>query len=164
MLNDVEQGTDIFIDANIFLYDILEHWKYGEVCKTFLEAVNRGKITSVLVCNEIFHRAMIAEVVEKYKVEPKSVVSYLKKKNWGIIKGLNKAWSAVEIIKRIENLRIVEIDREIFDTALGCSKKYCLLSNDSFHVATMKKYRVTNIATNDSDFERVEWLKVWKPQ
>ena len=106
MLNDIEQGTEIFIDANIFLY---------------------------------------------------------LKKNWDIIKGLNKAWNAVENIKRIENLRIVEIDREIFDTALGYSKKHCLLSNDAIHVATMKKYGVTNIATNDSDFDRVRWLKVWKP-
>ncbi len=165
MLNDIEPGTEIFIDANIFLYGILEHWKYGEVCKTFLEDVNRGKysgLTSVLICNEVFHRTMIAEVVEKYLIEPKSVVSYLKK-NWDIIKGLNKAWNAVENIKRIENLRIVEMDREVFDTALGYSKKYCLLSNDAIHVATMKKYEVTNIATNDGDFERVGWIKGWNP-
>ena len=165
MLSDVESGTEIFIDANIFLYDILGHWKYGEVCKTFLENLNRGKycgLTSVLVCNEVFHRTMIAEVVEKYELEPKSVVSYLKK-NWDIIKGLNKAWNAVEIIKRVENLKIVEIDMDIFDTALDYSKKYCLLSNDAIHVATMKKYGVTNIATNDGDFERVEWVKVWNP-
>jgi len=31
MLNDIEPGTEVFIDANIFLYDILEHWRYGEV-------------------------------------------------------------------------------------------------------------------------------------
>ena len=31
------------------------------------------------------------------------------------------------------------------------------------HVATMKRQGITNIATNDPDFERVEWLKVWKP-
>jgi hypothetical protein len=50
--------------------------------QNFLEYVNRGKysgLTSVLVCNEVFHRTMIAEVVEKYEIEPKSVVSHLKK-------------------------------------------------------------------------------------
>jgi len=86
-------------------------------------------------------------------IEPKSVVSYLKR-NWDIIKGLKKAWNAVENIKRIENLRIVEMDREVFDAALGYSKEYCLLSNDAIHVATMKRYGITNIATNDPDFER----------
>jgi predicted nucleic acid-binding protein len=66
-------------------------------------------------------------------------------------------------IKQLENLRIVEIDREIFDIALGYSKNYYLLSNDAIHVATMKNYGITNIATNDPDFERVSWIKVWKP-
>jgi predicted nucleic acid-binding protein len=100
MLTDVEAGTEIFVDANIFLYDILEHWKYGEACKTFLEYVNRGKysgLTFVLVCNEVFHRTMIAE------------------------------------------------------------------SNDAIHATTMKRYGITNIATNDPDFERVSGIKVWKP-
>ena len=92
-------------------------------------------------------------------VEPKSVVSYLKK-NWNIIKGLNKAWNAVVIIKRVENLKNVKIDRDLFETTLDYSKKYCLLSNDAIHVATMKKYRVTNISTNDWDFEKAEWVKV----
>jgi predicted nucleic acid-binding protein len=33
----------------------------------------------------------------------------------------------------------------------------------SLHVVTMHKYGITNIATNDPDFERVDWLTVWKP-
>ena len=43
----------------------------------------------MLVCNEVFHRVMLAEVVEKYGIEPKSVVSHLKK-NWSIITELRK--------------------------------------------------------------------------
>ncbi|VUT24993.1 MAG: PIN domain protein [Candidatus Methanolliviera sp. GoM_oil] len=42
-------------------------------------------------------------------------------------------------------------------------KDYALLTNDAFHVTTMKKYGITNIARNDPDFERVEWIKIWKP-
>ncbi len=41
--------------------------------------------------------------------------------------------------------------------------EYLLLPNDALHVATMKRYGIKNIATNDPDFERVKWLKVWKP-
>lgn len=51
-----------------------------------------------------------------------------------------------------------------FPDFIEISKKYWLMCTDAIHVATMKKYRITNIATNDPDFERVEWLKVWKPQ
>ena len=165
MLNKIEPGAVLFVDTNIFLYGILGHWRHGEVCKTFLEKVNKGGYTgviSVLVCNEIFHRVMIAEVVEKYRIEPKYAVSYLKN-NWDVVKDLNKAWSIMEIIERIENLRVVEVDDGIFDVALSYSRKYGLLSNDAIHLATMKKHEITNIATNDSDFERVERVKVWKP-
>ncbi len=40
---------------------------------------------------------------------------------------------------------------------------YGLLSNDAIHLATMKKHGITSIATNDRDFERVEWLNIRKP-
>ena len=56
-----------------------------------------------------------------------------------------------------------EIDREVYGTALECSKKYGLLSNDTVHPVTMKRHGITNIATNDRDFERVEWLNIYKP-
>lgn len=105
---------------------------------------------------------MLNDVEPRTEIFVDANIFYLKK-NWDIIKELNKAWSAMGTIKRIENLRIVEIDRETFDTALGYSKNYCLLSNDAIHVATMKKYGITNIATNDPDFERVDWINVWKP-
>lgn len=137
----------------------------GNHVEVFLEDVNKGKysgIISVLICNEVFHRLVIAEVVEKFEIEPKSAVSYLKN-NWEIVKKLKKPWDAIANIRQIENLRIFEVNGGIFKTALNYSKKYGLLSNDAMHLATMKKYEIANIATNDSDFDRVEWIKVWKP-
>ena len=41
--------------------------------------------------------------------------------------------------------------------------RYSILPDDAINVATMKRYGITNIATNDPDFERVNWVKVWKP-
>jgi len=51
----------------------------------------------------------------------------------------------------------------MFVVVLESMKRYRLMSNDAIHVATMKQRGITNIATNDPDFERVEWIKVWKP-
>ena len=165
MLDKIEPGTRVFVDANIFLYETFDHWRYGGYCKKILEDVNKGEcsgITTVLVCNEVFHRVMLAEVVEKYGIEPKSVVSHLKK-NWGIITELRKPWDVISNIRQIENLKILEVNEDDFEVALSYSKKYGLLSNDATHVATMKQRGITNIATNDPDFERVEWVTVWKP-
>ena len=165
MPDELENGTTIFIDANIFLYDILNHWKYAESCNRFLEQINMGEyraLISVIVCNEVFHRVMIAEVVERYKIEPKSAVKYLKK-NWESVRELGKARDAILNISAIGNLKIVGIDYDVFGIALEYSGRYGLLSNDAIHLATMKKHGITSIATNDRDFERVEWLNIQKP-
>jgi len=37
------------------------------------------------------------------------------------------------------------------------------MATDAMRVSAMKRHGITNIATNDRDFKRVEWLKVWKP-
>ena len=49
------------------------------------------------------------------------------------------------------------------DACYKAIKDYALLTNDAFHVATMKGHGITNIATTDPDFERVNGTKVWKP-
>lgn len=36
-------------------------------------------------------------------------------------------------------------------------------SNDALHLAIMKKENITDIATYDSDFEKVKGIRTWKP-
>jgi predicted nucleic acid-binding protein len=64
MQDEIAPGTTIFIDANIFLYKILDHRKYAKPCSNLLKDISQGRyfgIVSVLVCSEIFHRIMLAE-------------------------------------------------------------------------------------------------------
>jgi predicted nucleic acid-binding protein len=70
---------------------------------------------------------------------------------------------AIENISQIENLMIVGVGRDVFDLALVFSQKYRLLSTDAIHAATMKMEGLSILATNDRDFERVDWLNLWKP-
>lgn len=163
--SEIEPGTTIFIDANILLYAISAHWKHGKSSKYLLDAVDRGEfsgLTSVLVCNEIFHRSMVAEIIEKKNIDPGSAVKFLKE-NPELVEESNKAWIALKSIKKIQNLKIAGIDEGTLELALVYSKKYGLLSNDAFHLATMKHEGVTTMASNDRDFERVEWVSLWKP-
>ena len=66
----------------------------------------------------------------------------------------------MEILK---GFNISILNGSLFPDFIEISKKYWLMATDAIHVATMKRQGITNIATNDPDFERVEWLKVWKP-
>jgi len=59
------------------------------------------------------------------------------------------------------NLEMIDLIAPIFGVALNFMKRYHLMSNDA--IATMKRLGITNIATNDPDFGRVDWIKVWEP-
>lgn len=133
MSDQIEPGTTVFLDANILLYAVSGHWKYGRSSKGLLDAINDGEyegITSVLVCNEVFHKSMIAEIVEKQNMSPGSVLRCLKE-NPGIVKESTKAWVVMGKIRQIKHLNIAGIDEGILEFALGYSKMYGLLSNDA---------------------------------
>ncbi len=105
---------------------------------------------------------MIAELFKKYSIEAKYSTRYIKE-NPEVIKELCSAGKAIENISQIENLMIVGVGRDVFDLALEFSQMYSLLSTDSIHAATMKLEGLNLLATNDRDFERVDWLDLWKP-
>jgi predicted nucleic acid-binding protein len=165
MHNALQPGAKVFIDANIFLYRILEHWKYGQSCTKLLKDINFGKysgVTSIGVCNEVFHRVMIAELFEKRNIAAKFAIKYLKD-NPEVIRDLSAAGDAIKNIEQIQNLRIVGVQKDALDLSLEFSQKYGLLATDAFHVATMKIDGLSILASNDRDFERVDWLELWTP-
>ncbi len=47
--------------------------------------------------------------------------------------------------------------------AVEISSKYGLIMADAMHLAVMKRKKIYNIATADSDYEIVPWTEVWYP-
>jgi predicted nucleic acid-binding protein len=86
------------------------------------------------------------------------------KKDPGLVSESTKAWTVIEKIKQINNLKIVGIDDSASDLALRYSKKFGLLSNDALHLAIMKMEGVNTMASNDRDYKGVSWLQIWRPQ
>jgi len=58
-LNNLPEGTIIYVDSNIFIYDATNHPKYAASSSIFLDHVELGEIsavTSVLSINETVHK------------------------------------------------------------------------------------------------------------
>ncbi len=117
--------------------------------------------TSTVVLAEVLHRLMIAEVIEKYDVKPGRAIKYLKEKP-EIIPTLEKCEIAIKEIPEFK-VKILSISPETIFQSKSLRKKYNMLTNDSLNLCVMKANGLTDIATNDSDFDRVDWVKVWKP-
>ena len=161
-LSQLPDGESIFLDANIFLYSAFDHPTFGIACRDFLTRVDQEEVhgyCSAYVLNEVFHKLMMSEIVDKFGVQA-GVATNLFKQRPEIISELRDAWEEMDIIN---NINITILDGQIFPEFVDLSKKYRLLAMDSAHPAIMRRNGLTNLATNDADFKRVEDLKIWKP-
>jgi len=163
-LTDIGNGSLVFIDANIFLYSIGSHPVYGEPCKEFLKRVEEKMFdgrSSVVVLNELLHKLVLGEISMKHGLTLSQSLSLIKK-NPRMLSSL-EAYGLVDKLEEMPNLTIHEVTPQIFNSARSYMRKYNLMSNDAIHVATCKSHGIKHIATNDADFQRVDFLKVWKP-
>jgi hypothetical protein len=159
-LSAIPSGEKAFVDSNILTYHLLNDPVYGERCKKFIKRrENRemeGFISPIIVSETLFN-FIKANVVKNYGIKPRKVVSFLKAKP-GVISKIDIG-KATDLFRIFSILPISELEVEECYKAI---KDHALLTNDAFHVATMKMQGIINIATNDPDFERVDWIKVWK--
>jgi hypothetical protein len=160
-LSNIPESSKVFIDSNIFTYFLLKREEYYNSTKNFLKRIDEreiiGLINSVVISETYFNYIRI-KISEKYRINLKDVVKKIKEdpKILGEI-----SIDVVDDTFRLDNLNILEYTPEI--SIKDFIADYLLLPNDAIHAATCKYYDIKNIATNDSDFERVNFLKVWKP-
>jgi len=163
-LDRVLPESKIFIDTNVFLYDITDHPRFGHSTKNFLKNIELGIVqgkTSIIVLNELLHKLVIGEIAEKCGVKLSQVPGIIKQ-DPTILSNL-KSYVLVNKIELIPNLEILSATKEIFSLAKSYMVKYNLMTNDAIIVATCKISGISNIATNDGDFDRVDFLVRWNP-
>jgi len=160
-LKALPSGEKVFIDSNILTYHLLNDPIYGKRCKEFIDRIeNRdldGFISPIIVSETLFN-FIKATIVKNYGIRPNEITIFLKTKI-KVIRDINidKASELFEIFN------IISISKSEIKECYKAIKDYALLTNDAFHVSAMKKNMIENIATNDKDFERVEWINIWKP-
>ena len=66
-------------------------------------------------------------------------------------------------VLQAKGLAIADVGHDLLPASLDMGSRYQLLATDALHVATCQTYGLKHIATNDSHFDRVDILHVWKP-
>jgi len=164
-LSDLEDGTSIFVDANIFIYHFCKKSKFNPASSIFLEQVERGKIrgvTSTLVVQEVTHRMMIVEAATILTdIKPKNLVMYLKV-HPDIVKKLVGHQSIAQKIASFK-LEIISPDINTIERSQQMKRRYGFLSNDALSLQIMEDLKISNLASNDSDFERVNFVTLYRP-
>jgi len=165
-LDEIKTGSSTYIDSNIFIYNATNHPNHGQPCKSFLNRIEVGElsaITSALTLTETLHKLTIINLCKLKDIKPFGALKLIKKKPT-TLKDMDQPYNAIGKIQNLSNLKVVSLTPEIVDVSLDIGKTHFLMSNDVVHLATMKVHKVTNLASNDSDFERVPWVKLYKPK
>ena len=95
----------------------------------------------------------------EHKIKPRDFIPFVKRKPESIG---DVDISEVEDIFTITNLNLVNAPMNNISSLRDVHKK-SLLSNDAFHLLTMKYLNIKNIATSDTDFEQIKEITIWKP-
>ncbi len=158
-------AMEIFIDTNIFIYDINDNPQFGKASHELIAKIEKGQIegyTPHLVISEIIHKMMLSETCHRFDLPLPQAVSYLKR-NPHVISTLHLYQEVLEIISHLGNLTILEVDNAVFKHSQSLIREYQLLSTDAIHAATCLAYNLRHLATNDKDFKRVKELTIWSP-
>ena len=130
-----------FVDANVFIYILVKSPKKDyEISKNILKRIENGEETATSL-------AVIQEVVDwlEYNNRKKEVRSFL---------------TAVNSYLTMNKLLITW---ENFLAALNDVDKHNIDFVDALTIQTMLKNKITEIYSNDKDFDRVQWIKrIWE--
>ena len=165
MLSDIPTGTHCFVDANIFYYHLVDTPSLSDDCSDFLKRLERRDVigsTSTVSIAEATHKVMLADAVSTHGLDRKGLVARLKREPQ-LLAALSKHQAVVTTVRAL-NIQIELVTTDLLETAAGLSTQLCLLTNDALTIATMKKLGLTDLATNDDDFDRLEGITAWKPR
>ncbi len=168
-LEEFKSSEKIYIDSTIFVSHHSKDAVDRKECSAFLNRAEKGEINAVTSYVAIDETAYIllkfkaAEILGTYK-HYKILDSLRHEKNV-----FDEAWEVVEVhIDFVDALREKNALQIITQTAdplelKDLAKKYQLLPRDASHLGIMRRDMIENIATGDSDFERIKDLQVWMP-
>lgn len=162
LLDTVPNGSDVLIDANIFIYGLTAK---STQCRTLLERCSREEVTGATlfeIMHEATHKFMIGEAQDKgLFTGPEKGAKYLAR-HPEQVKTLSDYWTNTVRLLTL-NILLLPMEEEIVNKAQLERTNAGLLTNDSLIVSAMREYGISLIATNDQLFETVAGISVFSP-
>ncbi|MFX0162234.1 MAG: type II toxin-antitoxin system VapC family toxin [Candidatus Hodarchaeota archaeon] len=168
-LSSFKEDELIFIDSNIFLHNFRSHEEFGEASATFLERVERGEVRSAIntaVVYEVSEIILLEKGSEILDTGDLSVIKNRLKMDEEVSK---KVYETVQVFYdyiealQVMGMVILPVDWSILKNIPQIGIEHNLSPRVALHARTCWKFEISNIATSDSKFEKISWLKVWKP-
>jgi predicted nucleic acid-binding protein len=153
-----------FLDANTLTYHLSNEPKYGPACTQLVKRVELGDLTgftSAHALADVAHRLMTLEAMYLNGWPLAGLAARLRKHHSEIPK-LSTYRQAIALIPLL-GIQVFPITQPAVEAATLLSHQYELLTGDALIVAVMQQHGLTNLASNDPDFDRVPGITRFAP-
>jgi predicted nucleic acid-binding protein len=160
----VPSSAAIFLDANTLIYHFSSDASYGVAGTELIKRVELRDVsgfTSAHALADVTHRLMTLEAISLKGWAPTRIAARLRKHHVEIPK-LSVYRQAVAGLAHLR-IQVLPITHPQVEAATTFSNQYELLIGDALILAVMQTNGLTNLASNDSDFDRVPWLTRYAP-
>ena len=141
---------------SIFSMNLRKDVAHLPTLRRFFNRVITGKIeayTSVLVMDELFYRLLLGMIKDTYGSNPLDV---LRQREAEVVAAYAPTIeNALRKLVRLPHIHLVGIERDDFYQMATDITDYAIMPRDALHLAVMQRLRVTDIASDDADFDRV---------
>jgi predicted nucleic acid-binding protein len=162
--DQIPSGTEVFLDANALIYHFTAEPMFGAACTRLIERIEQADLrglTSAEVLSDVAHRMMTIEAIQRFGWPVAGVAARLGKHH-SEIANLTLFQQAIERVPQL-GVHVWDITLDLVLAAAKLSRQYELLSGDALIVAVMQVHGLTNLASNDADFDRVPGLTRFAP-
>lgn len=163
-LADIPDGAQVFLDANTLIYYFTEHPGFGPPCAELLGRVDRTAVeafTAAHVVSEVAHRLMTIEASQLFGWPYAGIAARLRR-HWQEIQKLPRFRAAIDELRK-SRIQVCAVNLNFVADATTLSQQFGLLSNDALLLAVMQHHGLVNLASSDSDFDRVPWIARYAP-
>lgn len=162
--DDISSGTAVFLDSNCLIYAITLDPRWGSSCERLLTRIDQQDLqgyTSAHLLSELAHRVMTLEAVQQCNRPLPGIANWLRRHPTEI-QQLSRHRQAIDEVRNCK-VTILPVDGSAVSRAADFSIQFGLLSNDALIVAIMQHHGLTQLASLDTDFDRVPGLTRFAP-
>jgi hypothetical protein len=150
----------ILVDANILVYAV---GGQSAQCERLLRRIANEEVSGFVTCetlNEACHRLMVGEAFAKGLIRRPSAAALRSKAD--AVRSLTTYWDQITRIMD-GGFLVIELDAGRMRQAQHMRVAHGFLATDSLILAAASELGIDRLASNDRDFERVDWLTVFRP-
>jgi predicted nucleic acid-binding protein len=161
---DLQNGDAIFVDANVLVYHFTNNARYGAACTALVDRIELGEphgFTSAHCLADVTHRIRTIEALGRFTWPATGLAARLKKHHASIPQ-LSLYQTAAATVGQL-GIQVLPVSEPLVLAATHISQQCELLTGDALIVATMRQQGLTNLASEDADFDRVPGLTRYAP-